>query len=649
MQAEAGWQDKRKALQEAVSEGNASEALGCARELLAFGRPADISFCATAFKKLADGLVAQGHRRLKVFMVRSVTVEPMLPALQVEAALHGYVLETQVGGYGSFMDDMLNAGGELSRSGSDLVLVVLDLEDLAGALPELCALGRESEIAAEIEASVSRIGQMLRSYRSRERGRLILQGCVVPGASSLGAVGDANLGHSLVAATRELNRQMAALCRTISDCAFFDVDQVAAGFGRARWRDERMFLASRLPVAPSAFRVYARGMLRTASALYRTPRKVLCTDLDNTLWGGVLGEDGPGGIATGHAFPGNSYLAYQRYLKEIAGRGILLAITSKNNESDVAEAFQVRAADLALTLDDFVGRKIGWNDKADALRQLAAELSLGLDSFVFVDDNPTECEAIRRQLPEVAVVQVPAEEPWRFVEMLTEEWFFDAVSVTTDDRNRSQEYKAQAQRAALSESAGNREEFLSSLGIVCTFLNAAEAPLERSVQLLAKTNQFNLTTRRYSATEVLRFVADPACQALAVRVRDRFGDAGVVGLVLAEQKGDACWIDTLLLSCRVIGRGIESAILSQVAQHAAANGVRWLMGEFVETKKNVPCKQFYPEHGFTEDESLRSGGAIVYRFDLRKGVPESPSCLTVERNLEGNETYELAASAAVPA
>ena len=173
------------------------------------------------------------------------------------------------------------------------------------------------------------------------------------------------------------------------------------------------------PFLQSAFGIYSRGLVRSFSALFRAPRKVLCTDLDNTLWGGVLGEDGPEGIATGSAFPGNCYLEYQKYLKQLSSRGILLAIVSKNNEADVREAFQIRSADLALSLDNFVATKISWNEKSDSIRELAQELSLGLDSFVFVDDNPVECEAIRQQLPEIAVIEAPVQEPWKLVELLS--------------------------------------------------------------------------------------------------------------------------------------------------------------------------------------------------------------------------------------
>lgn len=464
--------------------------------------------------------------------------------------------------------------------------------------------------------------------------------------SSLGEVADGNLPNSLPRAVARLNDQLAAVCASVSDCVFFDVDAVAASSGRARWTDQRLFLASRLPVAAANFYGYARALVRSLSALYKPSRKVLCTDLDNTLWGGVLGEEGVGGIVTGSTFPGTPFFLYQRYLKQLASRGILLAAVSKNNEADVREAFTARAADLALTLDDFVALKISWNEKSQSLRELANELSLGLDSFVFVDDNPVEAEAIRQHLPEVAVVEAPVADPWRLLDLLADQPFFDALRVTADDRNRLTDYKAQAQRASLEASAGGRDEFLASLGIICTFASALDAPLARAVQLLGKTNQFNVTTRRHSAAEIEAFAADPGGHAIVVRVRDRFGDAGVVGLALARTEAQTCVIDSLLLSCRVIGRGIETAVLAEIGRHAVGLGATRLVGEFVPSKKNAPAATFFADHGFsalpTPPDDL--AGSLFFSLDLTTAPPVTPPWIT----LEGSLPHDLAASTGIP-
>ncbi len=646
MQSDTERQELRRSIKAAASAHEAAAVLQHSRRLLAgSNKPADVMFCASAFNGLAEDLINQVRaRRLKTYIVRSVTVEPIVPYITTEAVLSNYVLDLHVGGYGSYVDELLNPQSALATFNPDLVCVLLELEDIGGRLPDLCADGIGEGVDAEIDESVTRVAQLLKNFRSGSSARILFQGFVVPDETSLGDVGEANLPHSLSNAVRQLNQRLAALCRTISDCVFFDVDHLAARTGRANWCDARMFLASRLPVASSSFATYAHGLVRSFSALFRAPRKVLCTDLDNTLWGGVLGEEGPEGIATGSTFPGNCYLEYQKYLKQLSSRGILLAIVSKNNDADVREAFQLRAADLGLSLDNFVATKISWNEKATSIRELAEELSLGLDSFVFVDDNPVECEAIRQQLPEVAVLTAPVEEPWKLVGLLSSQPFFDAAVVTDDDVNRLNEYKAQAQRAELASSAGDRDEFLASLDIVCTFLSALDAPLARSVQLLAKTNQFNLTTRRHSAAEVEEYASTPGGQAVAIRVRDRFGDAGVVGLALARTEGESCIIDSLLLSCRVIGRGIETALLAHIAEGALMAGAKRLIGEFIATKKNAPCADFYPSHGFAQETSRVSAPeSVFYQLDLTASAPKSPAWLT----LEGNKSNELSASAVV--
>ncbi|MCL2660589.1 MAG: HAD-IIIC family phosphatase [Acidobacteriaceae bacterium] len=634
--------ETRRTLKEAVSNRNAHAAIQASRALLASGKPADVMFCASALTGIADVIQEQcGAKRLKTYVVRSVTVEPIQPALTVEAVLSNFVLDLRIGGYGSYADELMNPQSELAQFSPDAVLILLDLEEIAGNLPDLCATGKNAEVHQEIDQCVARVAQMLTAFRRTSAARIVFQGCAVPDLCSLGEIGAANLPFSLANAVQWLNQRLASLCRAISDCIFFDVDHLAASYGRARWRDTRMFLASRLAVSADAFSIYAHGLIRSLQALYSTPRKVLCTDLDNTLWGGILGEDGAEGIVVGSAFPGNSYLEYQRYLKRLSARGILLAVVSKNDEADVREAFQTRAADLALSLDNFVALKIGWGEKSQSIRELAKELSLSLDSFVFVDDSPVECESIRRQMPEVAVVEVPGSGPWKLVEMLSRESFFDTAEVTGDDLNRVHEYKAQAQRAQLETSAASRDEFLASLGIVCTFESALRAPLARAVQLLAKTNQFNLTTRRHSATAVEDFAANG--QAWVVRVRDRFGDAGVVGLALARNVDDACRIDSFLLSCRVIGRGIESAFLAHIAENARQTGAKCIIGEYIPTRKNASCASFYADHGFTQQATAQESNSICYEFDLTASALSSPGWITLEGN-QSNEPSTVFAS-----
>jgi FkbH-like protein len=597
-------------------------------------KPADYSFLAARLRELgSDGAKTAGMRVQRTFVARSITVEPLLPQILVEAFLMGLYLDCEIGSYGGFIDDLTNPKGALAAYAPDLVLFLCDAEDLTGNLAAICARGMVAEIERETDRVRRQIRELLNAFRSFQAARLLVQGFVLPDRPILGDVADSNLPTGECAALRHINEAIAQACREIRDAVFFDQDLVAARAGRARWRDARMSLSARVQVSSSCFPQYATGIVRALRPLYFPPKKVLCTDLDDTLWGGIVGEDGAAGVVTGPSFPGNAYAAYQNFLKNLASRGVLLGIVSKNNEADVEDAWRVRQADIALSLDDFAAKKIGWQDKTQSLRQIAEELSLGLDSFVFVDDSPAECAAVRLELPDVQVVQLTREEPWTHVQKLEALAWFDTLSITDEDRARSEDYHAQRQRAACETTASSREDFLASLLITCRVVDARHAPLSRSAQLMAKTNQFNLTTHRYSAAEIERMAASPHNYACAIRISDRFGDNGVVGLAIIEFSGLDARIDSFLLSCRVIGRGIESALLWHLARKARRAGATRLIGEFVPTAKNRLCADFYPSHGFQlvpPDDSTTMRGAVSYVLDLTMEAPEKPLWITFE-------------------
>jgi FkbH-like protein len=628
----------REALKLAAERGEGAGVLAALRALLGSGavKPADFAFASTRLLGLSDESArAAGLKPLRVFCVRSVTVEPLLPQLVCFAASAGLLLRVEIGGYGSFADELMNPQGALARATPDLVLLIGDAEDLAGDLRPACAGGSADEIAAVAEATGRSLAGMITAFRRHSKARLVVQGLCQPDRPALGEIADANLARGEGWAIAEVNAALARACREAGDAVLFDVDRVAARVGRARFRDERMFRSNRVAVSAECFEPYARALVRAIRPLYFPARKVLVTDLDNTLWGGIVGEDGPDRVATAAEFPGNCYQEYQRLLRELTRRGILLAIASKNNPPDVEEAFARRERDILLRLDDFAAVQIGWIPKSEMLRTIAKQLSLGLDSFVFVDDNPVECAEIQLALPDVLAINIPAAEPWRIAGLVGEHLgVFDQIAITDDDRGRVAEYRAQKQRAELEAGAGSREEFLGSLGIVCTALSALDAPLSRTAQLLGKTNQFNLTTRRHSAGDVERMARLPGSQAWAVRVRDRFGDAGVVGVVLCTAQGSDCVIDSFLLSCRVIGREIEAALLWLVGMHAIAAGQTRLVGEYLPTKKNPPCAEFYPSHGFTAVDAaatpLGSSTGTVYAYDLEDGPPPLPSWIRFE-------------------
>jgi FkbH-like protein len=376
-----------------------------------------------------------------------------------------------------------------------------------------------------------------------------------------------------------------------------DLARVASEVGLAQWYDQKLAVLARSPIGGAAQLALGRLLARHVRAVSRPPCKCLVLDLDNTLWGGVLGEEGIGGISLGEEHPGSIFKAFQRGVLGYRDRGVLLAIASKNNAPDVDELF-VKHADMVLRREDFAARQIHWNDKATSLRAIAKELDIGVDSLAFFDDNPVERAWVREQLPEVTVIDVP-KEPLRYLDALDESGAFDQLSITAEDRQRAGQYQVEAKRAELESTASSLEEFLGALQVKVMVGTLDAATLPRAVQLIGKTNQFNLTTRRHTAAELGAMLERPGAIGLWMRVADKFGDSGLVGVGVALPSEPATYVlDTFLLSCRVLGRKAERALLYALARRARAAGAAALLGEFVPTKKNAVAAGFFADAGF---------------------------------------------------
>ncbi len=399
-----------------------------------------------------------------------------------------------------------------------------------------------------------------------------------------------------------------------------DLQAVALEAGRP-WFDARFYHEAKMPCGPESLVPYAFSVTSILRAALGKSRKVLVLDLDNTLWGGVIGDDGLGGIRIGQgSAEGESYLAFQRYVKELSARGVLLAVCSKNQPENAQEPFE-KHPEMALRLPDISCFVANWNNKADNLRAIAKELNLGLDSLVFVDDNPAERAVVRRFVPEVAVPDLP-EDPSGYVEALARHRFFEVVSLTGEDLQRSQYYTQDRQRAQLRSSAADMESFLQSLNMTSVVEPVTALNIERATQLVNKSNQFNLTTRRYTPAEMSARAASGQWITLTLTLRDRFGDNGLIAVVLGERREDALYIDTWVMSCRVLMRGMERFTLNCLHEAARSRGVRVLRGEFRPTAKNGMVKDHYAGLGFTQVASAGDGGSTWER------VVEGPAPFT---------------------
>jgi FkbH-like protein len=340
-------------------------------------------------------------------------------------------------------------------------------------------------------------------------------------------------------------------------------------------------------------------------------------DLDNTLWGGIVGEDGVAGIKLGGDATGEAFLAFQSYILQLKEKGVILAVCSKNNEEDARAAFQAHP-EMRLKLDDFAVFVANWEPKAENLIRIARTLNLGLDALVFVDDNPVECATVRRALPEVDVIALPAD-PAYYVRTLSRYLNFETATLTEEDKRRGNQYQARAHAEEMKQAAGSLEEMWEALDMNATIEPFDEMSLPRVLQLIGKTNQFNLTTRRHGLSEIDAFMRNPGCVHFSVRLSDRYGDHGLVAILIAVQSGGVFEIDTWLMSCRVIGRTLEKTMIARLCCEAIARGVTRLRGFYSATARNELVRDLYSQLGFEPAGDV--GGTSMWEYDLANNVP----------------------------
>ena len=539
---------------------------------------------------------------LRVAVLSTCTAEVLQPFLVVEGARRGLRLRLWFGPFGQIEQQILDLQSGLFAFKPDVVWIFARLEDWAEReLLQFAALD-DAARAALRDSVVRRISSITEAARRNTDASLLWCNFATPQISGVMTAPGLFDARSLNAFCSALNEEMSRALAPVAGVWVFDLAHTIAQCGARRWGDSRMALLARMPFSADALAALSRALTRVLRALRLPPRKCLVLDLDNTLWGGVVGEAGVTGIQLGDSFPGNAYLAFQKAALALRNRGVLLAIASKNNEAEALEALASHP-DGVLRPGDFAAMEIHWEDKATSLRRIAGKLNIGTDALAFFDDNATEREWIRAQMPEVGVVEVPAS-PADYAAALDACELFDAPLVTADDVRRAEMYQQQESRRALQQASGSLEDFLMSLDMKVQVGAVNAGTMDRVAQLIAKTNQFNLTTRRHSQAQLAAMI-DAGAVALWMRVADRFGDNGLTGVIVAVPENEAGhWrIDTLLLSCRVIGRNIETGLLGALAREIAKRGATALLGEYLPTAKNELVKDFYLRHSFAAHDA----------------------------------------------
>lgn len=536
-------------------------------------------------------------------IISNATSHFMVPALTATAARHGIALECVEANYGQFMQEALDAESTINRARADAVLVALDYRGLALDVP----LGAASAVDSAVERVMDDLRAVRDALRRNSGASCIFQTLARPVEASFGSL-DLALPGTRRNVIDLFNRKLSTGLAGKEDL-LLDVAALAETVGLSSWHDPALWNMGKIPFANAYLPIYADLTCRLIAAMRGKSRRCLVLDLDNTLWGGVIGDDGLEGIVLGQGDPqGEAFLAVQSAALALRERGIVLAVSSKNNDEIARLPFR-KHPEMLLRENHLAVFQANWNDKATNIRAIADELSLGLDSLVFLDDNPAERRLVRDMLPEVAVPEL-AGDPAYYVRTLLAAGYFEAVAFSPEDQKRADFYQDNARRVALQRAAGDLDAYLETLGMTITFQPFDDIGRARIAQLINKSNQFNLTTRRYSEAQVGEMEADPNCFTLQVRLVDTFGDNGMISVIICRRDADAWLVDTWLMSCRVLGRRVEQAVLQELVSHARKLGIARIVGTYRPTERNRLVEDHYAKLGFTQCECATEGSTL---------------------------------------
>jgi FkbH-like protein len=548
-----------------------------------------------------------GLKKIRVAIVGSTTLDHVRDLLAFYLAREGFEVDIYLAPFGSLFPEILDPMSGLYAFKPDVVWIFSGYRD--AILPSVASELPDSRTGAAIDKETSRWTKLWETIRSRSDCAIIQNNFDLPTERSAGNF-DASWSQGTLRLLRKLNDALATARTT--GVTLFDLDHISALIGKRQWNDSRFWYHSKHAFSVDAAGEVAFQCAKQVVAIYGQSKKCIVLDLDNTLWGGVIGDDGLAGIALGNGAVGEAFVAFQAYVLKLKQRGIILAVCSKNNE-DVAQDVFIKHPDMVLKLEDISMFVANWQNKADNIANIAKVLNIGLDSIVFVDDNPAERALVKEMLPQVSVPELPVE-PENYIQALERHLYFETTSLSNEDSERSNYYRENAQRALLQESVTDLSNFLKNLDMTAEWGTVDAFHLSRFTQLINKSNQFNLTTIRYSESEISARINDTdkwIC--LYFKLKDRFGDNGLIASVLLEkQSAHTLVIDTWAMSCRVLSRTMEEFIMECIIRAAKKLGNHAVIGKFRPTAKNKMVATLYNRLGLTLENE--ENGATNWRL-----------------------------------
>jgi len=541
-------------------------------------------------------------KKLRVAFLASSTINGFEETMRVKCFQKGIDCITYVADYNQYNQEILNQDSGLYEFKPDITFLILDTRHILGEYFFSWYSVPHDDRPKIIDTKISEIENICNTFTKNSNSKLVVTSLQIPNYSPYG-IDDESITISLKKIVYEINTRLFQYQNSLGKIFAYDFNEFVRKFGENNIFSYKQFFSGDIKISTEYIPKFINELMGYVYAVTGITKKCIVLDLDNTLWGGIIGEDGFDKIKLGDNPVGRSFVEFQKRLLALNQRGILLAINSKNNFDDAIEVIQKHPS-MVLREDNFACVKINWDDKVTNLQKIAEELNIGLDSMVFFDDDPINQEYVRGSLPEVLVMDLPKDSS-QYPSIITEMKEFDVLRVTEEDTKRSSMYLEQKKRKELENKVGDFNEFLKQMSIEVNVQKANSFSIPRISQLTLKTNQFNLTTRRYQENEVSEFSSSNDKIVECVQVSDKFGDNGITGTYIVETKNDEEWvIDTFLLSCRIMGRGVEEIMMNQIIEKAKSSGVKRIKGKFISTAKNKPAEDFYEKLGFNKENEF---------------------------------------------
>jgi FkbH-like protein len=568
-----------------------------------------------------------GVASARIAVTGTSTVAGLVPHLVAAGAVHGLLIETHVRDSHDHRADVLNAAGASREGPPNVTLCLLDpylVFDQVGVPWQV------DDVTRALDATLGELADLARAFSRSGGSELLVLNTLPLSVAFASQLVDYRSRSALGAAWRRFNAAMLELCLQHERVVTVDLDAVTSRV--ATDSDLRLATYARQYYSEDALAGYATEAVALARHVLGRTKKMLVLDLDNTLWGGVLAEDGPEGIVLGGGDEGGAYRAFQRVVRQLAAQGVLLAVCSKNEQNEVRATLADHPG-MVLREEDFAVIRANWRPKSDNVTDIAAVANLAPDSFVFVDDSAFECELVQAEHAGLAVVQVDGDPALQPLALLSE-GFFTVRELTLEDRGRGQLYRIEAERQDFLSAIPSMQDYLAALDLHVTLRSAREADVTRVSQLTLRTNQFNLTTRRLEPAQVRELTQRDAKGVLIIEADDRFGGCGIVGAVFTSTVDNSLLLDNLLLSCRVFSRSIETACVVALLEQARATGLRSVVGFHRPSAKNHRVAGFYPQHGFRPADQDERGTRFVH--DLGE-LPDRPPHITLAATFSSEE------------